>query len=792
MMGNDFFGFSKRPFYAEPIPEAYCPFGSAEAARVEISRCVERLEGVALASGLTGTGKTLLCRKIQAQFARKMQTILLNGHNLNHPKTFFESVLSRLNIPFDPQSLGTMRDALNAALETSNRFHSGILLLIDDAQATGIRVFEEIRQLMDRAVKPESGVRVVLFGDMSLEEKLSFPQLHSFSQRVTTRCFLETMNRDETTGFLWMELEQSGTKKELFSRDVCREIHRFSEGVPRVTNQLADLLLIVAEEESKISAKEKKDAASGSDLNEVKLDELNFEPTFPGDASGINIFEDPGNSTLDLAKKSKSKTSSKRKQTPEITVAMVRKAWNRLQQLPEGSGTEAESDAKADLTPADSGNSASVPAAVSGTHAAEKPSSPSSSIEFGSLDDDLDSENSIDLGGESVEDATMIWSYDEMEDVRNAVEAANALPEEWEAAARENAQKEEEAEKAKAKAKAKENENEKVNPAADAPSNVSVQKQETLPENQNKAPVQMQVMRETPAMKEEMGPQVPRIEKVPEKNGEWWDVYREQSNIEFPDRKGPQWVSPYSSGTPNYSGSSSPVSHQVPPVSVGAVPPVRRSNDVSTGKRVVNYLSVPPVCPRSVDELIYDSIMDSTVHSMGLLQNILHALHEENQKNQSTQPPAEYWYTLQDSTMALMRQIARERLARSRQSLVQDFFQPESLVEKDAYSSAPSQVSDSLSCPLEPKTGPVSQSGPQSVSQPVPQSNSQSVPQSVSQPPVQRPGESPRSGNSFDESQEMQEISELRKVLRGAQMDPNAQEKILDIISRLQTLNQCN
>ena len=121
--------------------------------------------------------------------------------------------------------------------------------------------------------------------------------------------------------------------------------------------------------------------------------------------------------------------------------------------------------------------------------------------------------------------------------------------------------------------------------------------------------------------------------------------------------------------------------------------------------------------------------------------------------------------------MALMRQIARERLARSRQSSVQDFFQPESLVEKDEYSSAPSQISNPLSSPLEPKTDPVSQ--------PVSQS-------------VQRPEESSRSGNSFDESQEMQEISELRKVLRRAQMDPNAQEKILDIISRLQTLNQCN
>lgn len=755
MMGNDFFGFSKRPFYAEPAPEAYCPFGSAEAARVEISRCVERLEGIALAAGLTGTGKTLLCRKIQEQFGRKMQTILLNGNNLNHPKTFFESVLSRLNIPFNSDGLCSMRDALNAALETSSRFHSGILILIDDAQATGIRVFEEIRQLMDRTVKPDWGVRVVLFGDMSLEEKLSFPQLHSFSQRITTRCFLETMNRDETTGFLWLELEQAGTKKELFSREVCREIHRFSEGVPRVTNQLADLLLIVAEEEAKNSSKEKKGAASNPDSDEVKFDELNFAPTFPGDASGINIFDESGNSSLDLGKKSKSKPASKRKQPPEITVAMVRKAWSRLQQLPEETGAEIESDAKGGSMDADSGNFASVPTSVSGSGAAEKSSSASCSIEFGSLDDDLDSGSSIDLGGEPVDDATMIWSYDEMENVRNAVEAANALPEEWETSARENAPKEEVTEKAGIK------ENEKATPATEESSNVSSQKQEKLPENQNNVQGQPQTRRETSTIKEEMMPQIPGTEKIPGKNEEWWYVYREQSNIEFPDRKGTPWISPYSSGTPDYSETPSPVSH--------TVPPVRRLNEVSTGKRGVNYIAVPPVSARSVDELIYYSIMDNTVHSMGLLQNILRALQEENQKNQSAQPPAEYWYTLQDSTVALMRQIARERLAQSRQSRVQDFYQPESLMEKDAYSSAPAPVSDPLPGPTGPKTTPASQ-------------------------PFQSREELPRSGNSFDESQEMQEISELRKVVQECrtQMDPTAQEKILDIISRLQTLNQCN
>lgn len=763
MMGNDFFGLTKRPFFAEPIPEMYCPFGSTEAARVEISRCVERLEGIALVAGLAGTGKTLLCRKLQLHFGRKMQTILLNGKNLNHPKTFFDSVLSRLNIPFDPRSLGAMRDSLNAALETSSRFHTGILLLIDDAQATGIRVFEEIRQLLDRTVKPEWGVRVVLFGDMSLEEKLGFPQLNSFSQRITTRCFLATMNRDETVKFLLTELKQAGAKKEIFSRDVCREIHRFSEGVPRVTNQLADILLLVAEEELKNSAKEKKDSASNSNAEDGKNAELDFEPTFPGDASGVDIFVDPDETIQGFGKKLKNEPSRKKERDQEITVAMVRKAWCRLQQLPEEIGAEAGSIAKAEADTVTAGKTASSSIPVSGNSTKEKSNS-GSSIEFGSLDDDLDSENAIDLGGEQVDDPTIIWSYDEMEDVRNAVEAANTILEKRSASIKENAVKEEEREK-------------NVPLAAETP-NIPLQKTESQPEYKSRNSERAQSPCEIPTGKENIQPRVSPAGKESAENDDLWDVYREQSNIRFPERKGTQWITPsYSSGTPDYTGGgNSSDSNSIQSAHGGTMPPVRRLNDVSNGTYGVNYLSVPSVCPRTVDELIYNAVMEDTVHSMGLLRNILCALQGEKQKKDASQPLDEYWFTLYDSTKGLMRQIAHDRLNRAAQAPAKDFYNPESLVEKDAYSPVPDH------------------SGSSGISNPISRPFNQE-PVQVSQP-IRGSDEIHRQGNSFEESPEMREIAELRKLLQECRgqnnLDTNVQDKILDIIDRLQMLNQYN
>ena len=247
-MGNYYFGLKKRPFIAEPVPEAYCAFGDMESARIQISRCVERQEGVALVSGLSGMGKTLLCRTLQKQFQDRMGSVLLNGKNLTHPHVFFETLLSRFRAPFEAGNLTSMRETLVSLLGTSKQFRGGLLLLIDDAQAAPAEVFEEIRQLLDLTNSPEPGVRVVLFGDTGLEEKLTFPQLESFSQRITLRCFLESLNRDETAAFLQEELAQAGDTKGLFSREVCREIFRFADGQPRLINQLADHVLVLAAE----------------------------------------------------------------------------------------------------------------------------------------------------------------------------------------------------------------------------------------------------------------------------------------------------------------------------------------------------------------------------------------------------------------------------------------------------------------------------------------------------------------------------------------------------------------
>lgn len=671
-----YFSLKKRPFTAEPVPEAFCAFGSTERARLQISRGIERQEGVALVSGRVGTGKTLLCRTLQKQFRDVMETVILNGENLKNPKSLFQTIFSAFNIPCDPQDLTEMRVTMVRLLQSPSTFRNGLLLLIDDAQAAGLRVFEELRQLLDCTFAPGNGVRVVLFGNTSLEEKLAFPQMNSFSQRITIRCFLETMNRDETTAFLNQELKAAGDEKKLFSKDVCREIHRFTDGVPRAVNQLADQVLVMAGEEAEKKV-EKEDSALET--------------------------------TVEV----------------EITPVLVQKAWARIQQLPEADSSSAHELNTAPISDsgsgsaADSGVLAAIDAPVSQKMNKNGSDSKNGSIEFGELDDDFDDEHTIEFGSEinsetnsgNNDTPTGIWTYNEAEEIRDAVENANAIPEEWNASLRENSADAVSAgtvKKAVPEVNTNSIQNSTVNSNAGKTSSPTHSASESVSQQTDTAVKTASSFSSVSPDEDFRGSET----AANSSENDLWDVFKENANIHFPGKKESAWIPPsYSAsssmnfrpGEGNYNVSASSSQSFVQPQSfaspsgytpVSGYAPFQSPQQISAAS---SKGSVLPFRPRTVDEIIYDSVLDDTLHSMTLLNNVLKALSDEMHSGRRMNAPSEYWMELHDIAKDSIHRIATERMRRTPQP-----------VSDSGSVSGLSQTPDIRSTQIPPQKAPVS------------------------------------------------------------------------------------
>ena len=183
-MYESFYGFTSRPFLAVPVKDRYFPAGSIEAARANLTRCVERGEGCGLVMGPTGTGISLLCHLLATHFGQQFETVLLANLRITNCRELLQTILYRIGIPHQKLADGELRLAIIEALSPGGRCPQGIALIVDEAHLLSPRMFEELRCMTNTVQDAEPGVRLILAGDSSLEERFAHPRLARFNQRV--------------------------------------------------------------------------------------------------------------------------------------------------------------------------------------------------------------------------------------------------------------------------------------------------------------------------------------------------------------------------------------------------------------------------------------------------------------------------------------------------------------------------------------------------------------------------------------------------------------------------------
>ena len=256
----------RRPFLSTPDARVYFPASVVEKARRDAVRCLKRGEGVALVIGDAGVGKTLLSRVLASNFDADDLVAVVSASRKFTVKAFLQQLLFGLHQTFvggDETELRLMTlDYLERAPQKSR------ILLVDDAQNLSLRVFDEIRMLVD-STEPPAQLSVALFGTPALEDRLNLPQLYPFAQRVVTRAWLDSFSSEEVDRFINRELKRAGVNAK-FTKAAKKAIVDLTEGSPRVVVQLCDRALFFATENAAEPEEGKKSRAVEIDENGVQ------------------------------------------------------------------------------------------------------------------------------------------------------------------------------------------------------------------------------------------------------------------------------------------------------------------------------------------------------------------------------------------------------------------------------------------------------------------------------------------------------------------------------------------
>ncbi|MFO7652370.1 MAG: AAA family ATPase [Candidatus Krumholzibacteriia bacterium] len=245
-MYHQHFGMHTDPFPLSPRLAFVFQSRAFGEAMAHLVYGIEQSEDIVLVSGGIGTGKTLALQSLLAQLSRSLQPVLVNMTRLTFPE-LLKYILLELDcdVPGQPDVPELL---LRLKRELKERRGAGrkVLLIIDEAQNLDPVTLESVRLLLNLSPPEQQSLQLVLVGQPLLERMIAAPDLAQLSQRIRVRYRLEPLTAEEVDAYLHHRTRVAGCDRRLFTKGAVERISRYSQGIPRVVNILAERALLAA------------------------------------------------------------------------------------------------------------------------------------------------------------------------------------------------------------------------------------------------------------------------------------------------------------------------------------------------------------------------------------------------------------------------------------------------------------------------------------------------------------------------------------------------------------------
>jgi type II secretory pathway predicted ATPase ExeA len=223
---------------AETAPQsAPFPYRDYRAAREEILAAFGTGPFYGLLLGASGTGKTSLMREIASALDRRTHQLLY----LSAPKVsllsiarYFASVLRLTPKRSSLETIKLIADQLQAQ-------PTSLVAWIDEAASIPVDTLSELRSLAEFHPEIPQIFSVILAGPPELKAMLDAPALFPLKRRISVRCSLQGLARDELDVFL---LHRFGSADQARLPNSLRdELFERARGVPALIDRVASVAL---------------------------------------------------------------------------------------------------------------------------------------------------------------------------------------------------------------------------------------------------------------------------------------------------------------------------------------------------------------------------------------------------------------------------------------------------------------------------------------------------------------------------------------------------------------------
>jgi general secretion pathway protein A len=246
-----FYQLREEPFSLTPDPRFLHLAQPYSVALEAVVQSIVRRKGFVVVNGPIGTGKTTLLHAAMHILTRLNSNAppLASAFVLNPMLSrdeFLETLMAEYEVSCASTSKPSRLSALHAMFLEKQRQGGTSILIVDEAHLLTMELLEEIRLLSNADTYREKLLQVVLCGQPELTPLLQRHELRALQQRITQYCSLRPLNLHETRSYVVERLQAAGLKGiSPFSDKSIELVYLYSQGVPRLINQICDGALVI-------------------------------------------------------------------------------------------------------------------------------------------------------------------------------------------------------------------------------------------------------------------------------------------------------------------------------------------------------------------------------------------------------------------------------------------------------------------------------------------------------------------------------------------------------------------
>lgn len=275
-MYEQHFGLEKRPFSVKATGTEVFVGPQTAKTMAGFRKALTSQDAVVTVSGAAGTGKTTLVERALDAIGSKYKTIRVGRMQMN-ASDVLESLLIVLGVTDRPSGTIQRFTALRKKLKDLQDAETRVFIVVEDALRAGTDTLAELEALTVADAGESDGAGIVLMGDERLFEFMKDPALAQLQQRIRQRHRIQPLGVAELRGYLKHCLRMAGGDfDQVFDARSAELIHGLSEGIPRITNNLVDAVLVAAAAQGVTQVPARLIATVASDEFGLSVDDFDF------------------------------------------------------------------------------------------------------------------------------------------------------------------------------------------------------------------------------------------------------------------------------------------------------------------------------------------------------------------------------------------------------------------------------------------------------------------------------------------------------------------------------------